>query len=1315
MMETFKEIKGTDYGDKMLEKTVAIEAYITDKVYNDLYVNTVIIVGTCFFSWMAARMGGGLMCLGFVFICTASVYRADFRRFNRNLRDDMSRSSAIERLETEPETINWLNSFLAKFWVIYMPALSEQVMTVANEVLKDAAPGFGIDALSLDEFNLGTKAPAVSSIRSYTRIGKDIVEMDWAFAFAPMDTENMTRKEAREKVDPKVALGVRVGKGFVSKSLPILVENMQFRGRMKVRLKFFDNFPHIKLVSVQFLEPPSIDYALKPVGGDTFGLDIMSMIPGLSSFVNNLIHANLRPMLYAPNTFDIDVEELLASQSNDAIGVIAITICEGSDLGKDCNPYANFYVSTNAKDRTTSSVKTESEPSWNETRYLLASTLKQQLCVEVQSFNDKGDDSLVGIATLDLEELLQCEVKKVTAHLEKDGHRKGQVTYEARWFAVTESGVSDDGSKEAPPDAEVGILKLTVHQARRLDNSCSIVGELSPYAEVYFDGTLAKTTRKLKGTNEPGWEESVEMIVTAKTTMSVKILVKDQSSFVEDPVVGELHCSLPKMVAQSIARNEWFDISPRGQIRISAMWKPLSLTGVSPNLNYVAPVGALRVHLLKGFNLLEYESDGAVDPYARIMLNGRACYKTLIHPETLNPLFEEVVYLPITSEAQLVTVDLMDAQHNGRDRPLGSLSFLAGDYMQREKDGSFMAYDGSANVLTGQLQREEKPPKGEVTYTCSFLPVVPVYSLPELEELESKHKEEEQRARAETEHQKKLEQLYKDRPNEFEWYTDEEEEEDERAKHLGPEKQKMSLEQLLEYDSGILGIRLFDADLERADVYLNVLFDDLGYPEFVSKRSDGRKIVSPETSEAFVRNMEHSQFILRVCKKPVAESDGDILAEETFVTKDLLQRGFEHPIDLRVQGNRIKMQFDYLPSSVNLPATEKMADTGVMKLTIMDAVGLKAADKNGKSDPYVKIRLGETTVYKTDKNRRTLDPVWNEQTTFPIPSRSRSHARVEVIDWDIAGDNDSLGGADLDLAALEPMQETEFKVNLDTQGSVRFKGYFVPQYMRPKVDKFASGIPVNLSAVTGVPLKLVGGAANVAGGVGEGVLRGMRHVLGAQKRTHKKYDQIEELDDHNDPSLSFQPVAPTGHIAHDLESLRSKPATVTKEPPSATPNSTLVNSAPNGNGSDIHSLLSRPTPSHARESSDASTFAGSSLGSEILPGRVTVSMLKSALHASLQVKVFLFSGSNRKEIYKTKGTKPSQEGYTWNEAVSFKASTSAKMVFVVKEHHTFGKGREVAVGEVLLQDVVNRTDNVSVDLGDENGELVVNFNYAPRG
>ncbi len=49
------------------------------------------------------------------------------------------------------------------------------------------------------------------------------------------------------------------------------------------------NFPHVKNVEVAFITKPDFDYVLKPLGGETFGMDINS-IPGLENFVKDQVH-----------------------------------------------------------------------------------------------------------------------------------------------------------------------------------------------------------------------------------------------------------------------------------------------------------------------------------------------------------------------------------------------------------------------------------------------------------------------------------------------------------------------------------------------------------------------------------------------------------------------------------------------------------------------------------------------------------------------------------------------------------------------------------------------------------------------------------------------------------------------------------------------------------------------------------------------------------------------------------------------------------------------------------------------------------------
>jgi Ca2+-dependent lipid-binding protein len=102
--------------------------------------------------------------------------------------------------------------------------------------------------------------------------------MDWKFSFIPNDILDMTKREAENKVNPKIVLTIRVGKGMIGAGMPVLLEDIAFSGTMRIKLKLFNEMPHVKTCELSFLEKPHFDYVLKPVGGDTFGFDINNVI-----------------------------------------------------------------------------------------------------------------------------------------------------------------------------------------------------------------------------------------------------------------------------------------------------------------------------------------------------------------------------------------------------------------------------------------------------------------------------------------------------------------------------------------------------------------------------------------------------------------------------------------------------------------------------------------------------------------------------------------------------------------------------------------------------------------------------------------------------------------------------------------------------------------------------------------------------------------------------------------------------------------------------------------------------------------------------
>jgi len=200
-------------------------------------------------------------------------------RVRRNARDDIQRELVKTRLASEHETADWINNFLDRFWPMYEPVLSATVTSSVDQILSYNTPAF-LDSLRLSEFTLGNKAPRIDKVRTFPKTADDIVMMDWGISFTPNDTSDMTEMQKNAKVNPKIVLSIRVGKSLATAVLPVLVEDVSFSGLLRIRMKLMSNFPHVQVVDICFLEKPVIDYVLKPIGGDTFGVDIANV--GLS-------------------------------------------------------------------------------------------------------------------------------------------------------------------------------------------------------------------------------------------------------------------------------------------------------------------------------------------------------------------------------------------------------------------------------------------------------------------------------------------------------------------------------------------------------------------------------------------------------------------------------------------------------------------------------------------------------------------------------------------------------------------------------------------------------------------------------------------------------------------------------------------------------------------------------------------------------------------------------------------------------------------------------------------------------------------------
>ncbi|EPE09723.1 c2 domain-containing protein [Ophiostoma piceae UAMH 11346] len=1306
----------------LLDHSTWLEGHLSDKLYGDWYHNAGIIIFACLFSWLIAVLGGGL---GWVFIVMAACstyYRTSIRRVRRNFRDDLNRELSLKRIETDSESLEWINSFLVKFWPIYQPVLAQTVINSVDQVLSGATPSF-LDSLKLRTFTLGSKPPRMEHVKTYPKAEDDLVIMDWKFSFTPNDTADMTTMQIKNKVNPKVVLEIRVGKAMISKGFDVIVEDMAFSGLLRLKIKLQIPFPHVEKIEMCFLEKPTIDYVCKPLGGETLGFDI-NFIPGLESFILEQIHGNLAPMMYAPNVFPIEVAKMLSGSPVDqAIGIVAVTIHGAQGLKNTdafagtVDPYAVITLNKRTPLAQTKTIPDTNNPRWNETHYIIVTSFNDSLDIIVNDFNDFRKDKELGVASFSLENIEEVnEAENESLEIVSDGKAHGALSCDIRFFPVLEPQKLPDGTVEAAPPSNTGILRFNVEQAKDLDGTKSLVGLLNPYATLLLNGKEIHSTKKLKRTNNPIWDNGhKEILITDRAKAKLGVVIKDERDIAGDQIIGTYQIKLDDMLEFMEKGQDWYNLAgvKTGRAKMQAQWKPVALSGVIAGTGgYQKPIGVMRFHFMKANNLRNFETVGKSDPYARVLLSGIEKSRTVTFKNNLNPEWDEVLYVPVHSPRERLQLEVMDAESMGRDRSLGLVEVLAGDYISEAADGSYLVHDTKTLREEGLKLHGKGMPKGVLTYNVSFFPCLNV-SDPEEEEEEAKEDELNGTAATATvngsaEQAVEAPPASPTVPKSPTTAQPETEEPTTPEPPQGPPKIRLTPEELLKYESGLIIFKLLDAEMPRPDTQIEIFVDDMAFPSYVSSSARSRTFTFDEMGDCFIRELDFSRLTLKVRERGVEKKDDEkdrTLARLTGNTLDTLKQCLNNPTVLKLKGedgkiSSVKVSLKYIPVQMRLDPRESINNMGNLRVDVLDGENLPAADSNGKSDPYCKFELNGTEVFKTKVQKKTLNPAWNEFFEIPVPSRIGAKFNLNVYDYDFAGQPDFLGGSEINLAQIEPFKAAEMKLPLDGKsGSVRIRLLFRPDYVtrqRQGTSTFATPTRI-VTGVAGAPIK--GGAA-VVGVVGQGVGKGAS-FLRRGFRGSKKEDSIAE-------SVDGGPV--------------DRPGTaITTNGDTAVPNVIVNRAAPvtevNGANGEP-SLDAPPGPAlnptrslgHQRTASGAASIYSIQPGS---PGAGTAvfSVISAANFPSDAYVVINQVGGKAKVIGKTKHHKAQSGVIKYDESFKTTCTPDAQFQVQVREHHTLGS--DDVLGEALyVVDDSNSGSEKEVKVGD--GAVTIKSSFTPH-
>lgn len=1272
------QLSSADEVDDLLAKSTLLESYIGDKFFGDWYHNTALIVLTALFSWVVGKYGGGIGWLTIVLAFTATWYRTSIRRLRRNTRDDVTRVMAIKKLETDTESLEWLNSFLTKFWIIYEPVLSEQIVQTANQVLADATPGF-IESISLTTFTLGTKPPRIDSVRTFPKTDEDVSVMDWTFSFTPNDIEDLTTRQLKVKVNPKIVLGVRVGKGVVSKSLPILVEDMSFSGLMRVRIKMMSTFPHIQTVDVSFLTPPVIDFVLKPIGGETFGFDI-NIIPGLSKFIKEMIDSNIGPMLYAPNAFQVNVEQMLSGAAADsAIGVMAITVnyakeIKGSEaIGNTIDPYIRFSFNDKEELCRTSVKSNTKNPTWKETKFILVKSLTSVLTMQVYDFNDHRKDKQIGVVNFALETLKdRPDQDGIMSEILAGTRNRGGLQYDVHWFPVLEPKTLEDGTVEPPPETKSGIVHLTVHQAKDLDATKSLVGQLSTYAEIYFDRELQEKTKVIKRNNSPVWEFNKDILCQRRTKATVKVVIKDARGMAQDPIIGEFSCSLQQLLSAE-AGHDWYDLKPSGRLRVEAKWSPVALTAISGGA-YVEPIGVMRLYLDHARDLRNLEKIGKIDPYVRVLQGGFQRARTVACDSTLDPDFCQYVYVTIQHPQQEIVLDMMDVQKVTKDRSVGKCSLDCSKYAQPDENGQYQKSE--MRQLNSQLVMPKRGPKGNLSYGVQFVPALNIMS-PEDQHKKKKEKEEalkkqqEEKAQKEAagDSAKKTEAAGAEK-------TPEAKPRDKSPSAEEDEGLIMPLEEQIKYKSGIIGMIIETITSSNEDgKNIRVYFDKSNYSTYTSPKLRQQHSKVMETCDFLVRELDWSSVTFDlVPKDDTKTTSSDVLATCTIPTLTLLKNSYGQSFTVKLTGHgghaEVKVKSRYFPTpDLKLDKQELIDNQGTLSINILEAENVEAADRSGKSDPYCEVRLNKHKVFKTEIQKKTLNPVWNETCHVDLLNKARDVVELNVFDWDIGpGKDDFLGSVRLDVANLEPMQKVPLVLPLEGhRGNVKLQVEFRPGYVLiPERTEDRTMTTANANQfVAGAGGKAMGAAS---AGAHAGASAGKKMFLGAGKlgnklRHHKDHSVDEE--EHNGQTESRGPTQ------EDYNAIERR--------------GSMTSNATGSNESHIGAV----------------TTASSGSASPTNAYKMSINSV-SGFDSSVLIRIFQMD-KREKELFKCKAGKSGEVG----ESFSFRAPVDGRLAIKAFHHKSLGRDTEVGQSSFALTEA---QESMNLNLGQ--GQVSISMSHS---
>jgi Ca2+-dependent lipid-binding protein len=308
----------------------------------------------------------------------------------------------------------------------------------------------------------------------------------------------------------------------------------------------------------------------------------------------------------------------------------------------------------------------------------------------------------------------------------------------------------------------------------------------------------------------------------------------------------------------------------------------------------------MRFHFKNARDLRNLETLGKSDPYGRVLLSGVEKGRTVTFQNNLNPDWDEIIYVPVHSTREKLVLEVMDQETMNADRTLGMVEIPASDYIKQDENGEYLVHD-SKDPHAGALRMHGKgSARGTLNYTAAFYPCLNIADPEEEEEEAAKKSQDGQSPTSPTSPSPVGDHGVATNGKSGHSRVDSttirqlaegEKEQEETNEQKAPPKIRLTPEELIKYESGLIIFKLLDCELSRSNVHVEVVVDDMAFPSYSSSTVQSKKTTLNEIGDCFVRELDFSKITLRLREKGDKSDDKDVAVSRlTGNTLDTLKQ-----------------------------------------------------------------------------------------------------------------------------------------------------------------------------------------------------------------------------------------------------------------------------------------------------------------------------------------------------------------------------------------------------------------------------------------